>query len=152
MKKRIVAFAQADNYNIDSFSKLKEFSDFEEHSGSISFMKGKPLDLKFAKRIRVGKIENRSKLYFDMDNDVCISWQKDYCFFGGFQHVSFLFDNGDIKEFHATEFMHNEFDVSNEKPLGVYADLVEFLTDYIKNGYYDDGKMEVPDFEYTMDI
>lgn len=73
MKKRIVAFAQADNYNIDSFSKLKEFRDFEGHSGSISFMKGKPLDLKFAKRIRAGKIENKSKRYFDMDNDVCIS-------------------------------------------------------------------------------
>lgn len=134
---------------------------FELYGESLR-RKGQPCILRFTD----GDCDfNRTEPYFDCDNDIMLAWYRDesdlededYCDYGYITTqpiVTFLFDDGTTKTFATSDHrdIRQHFDESTEQPTGVFAELVDFLKDYIRNGGYEDEKLYVLTDDVFEDI
>lgn len=155
---------------IIAFSRNKEAADhpgdyewFEDESG-LTFNDGEPLVLRFGDNDRDNF--NLKTPWFDCDNDLVLYWYRnerdadnenycDYKYICGNSSITFLFDDGTIKQFkvRSGDSLWNEWDDDEEEPIGVYKELLEFLKAYIKEGgcVSESKYMIVPEVEF-MDI
>lgn len=112
---------------------------------NLRFNDGKPLVLRFGGAEWIGFTQKTP--WFDHENDFSLYWYRnekdtekerhiDYDYICGNSSVTFLFDDGTTKQFKTDhgDCLWSEWDDEEEKPIGVYKDLIEFLEDYIKNG------------------
>ena len=109
---------------------------------------------------------NQKIPWFDDDNDIKLYWYDneadaehekyiDYEYVCGGSSITFLFDDGTIREFKTPygNCIWSEWDGDKKEPTGVYKELVEFLEDYIRNGGYETASkyMLISEVEF-MDI
>lgn len=155
---------------IIAFSRNKEASehpgDYEwfEDDACLTFNGGEPLVLRFGNNDR--DVFNLKTPWYDCDNDLVLYWYRnerdardedylDYEYICGSSSITFLFDDGTIKQFKTTDgdSLWDEWDDDEEEPIGVYKELLEFLKDYISNGgcVSESKYMIVPEVEF-MDI
>lgn len=157
--KQIVAFSR----NKEAAEHPDDYEWFEDDAG-LTFNDGEPLLLRFGNND--DDLFNLETPWFDCDNDLVLYWYRDeddadnedyldYEYICGSSSITFLFDDGSIRQFkvRSGDSIWNEWDDDKEEPIGVYKELLEFLKDYIQNGCCESGSkfMIVPEVEF-MDI
>ena len=157
--KQIIAF----NRNKEASEHPGDYEWFEDDAG-LTFNGGDPLVLRFGDNDR--DVFNLKSPWFDCDNDLVLYWYRnerdardedylDYEYLCGSSSITFLFDDGTIKQFKTTsgDSLWDEWDYDEDEPTGVYKELLEFLKDYISNGGCESESkyMIVPEVEF-MDI
>lgn len=157
--KQIIAFSR----NKEASEHPGDYEWFEDDAGLI-FNGGDPLVLRFGDNDR--DVFNLKSPWFDCDNDLVLYWYRnerdardedylDYEYLCGSSSITFLFDDGTIKQFKVSsgDSLWDEWDDDEEEPTGVYKELLEFLKDYISNGGCESESkyMIVPEVEF-MDI
>lgn len=134
---------------------------FQRYGESLQY-NGHPCILRFTD----GSCDFTSKEpYFDCDNDILLTWYRDefelkhnnyydYGFITNKATVTFLFDDGTTKTFATSDGIDIRayFDDFTEQPTGVFAELVDFLRDYIRNGGYEDEKLYILTDDVFEDI
>ena len=146
MRKQIIAFCKyyeaPQNPNYDWFY---------HHSGDY-FNGGKPIIMRF---VNEDNDYTNFTPYYDRDNDLEMVWfdkeeditnddSIDHGYLTTRHQVAFLFDDGTVKSFIAPDsdnYIRDYFDVATKTPTGVYKELVDFLLDYVKHGYYEDQEL-----------
>ena len=157
--KQIIAFSR----NKEASEHPGDYEWFEDDAG-LTFNGGDPLVLRFGDNDR--DVFNLKSPWFDCDNDLVLYWYRnerdardedylDYEYLCGSSSLTFLFDDGTIKQFKTSsgDSLWDEWDDDEEEPIGVYKELLEFLKDYINNGGCESESkyMIVPEVEF-MDI
>lgn len=157
--KQIIAFSR----NKEAAEHPADYEWFEDDAG-LTFNGGEPLVLRFGDNDR--DVFNLKSPWFDCDNDLVLYWYRnerdardedyiDYEYICGSSSITFLFDDGTIKQFkvRSGDSIWNEWDDDKEEPIGVYKELLEFLKAYIKEGGCESASkyMIVPEVEF-MDI
>lgn len=157
--KQIIAFSR----NKEASEHPGDYEWFEDDAG-LTFNGGDPLVLRFGDNDR--DVFNLKSPWFDCDNDLVLYWYRnerdardedylDYEYLCGSSSITFLFDDGTIKQFKTSsgDSLWDEWDDDEEEPTGVYKELLEFLKDYINNGGCESESkyMIVPEVEF-MDI
>lgn len=146
MRKQIIAFCK--EYNAQQHP---DYNWFYHNSGDY-FNDGEPIIMRFYDD---DGDYTRFTPYFDSDNDLEMAWFGkeedianddviDHGYITTRQQVSFLFNDGTVKSFETPDSdkcIRDYFDEVTETPIGVYAELVEFLKAYVKNGYYEDQEL-----------
>lgn len=136
--------------------------DWFEYYGESLQRRGQPCILRFTD----GDCEfDRKEPYYDGDNDIMLAWFReesdigdenyvDYGYITTQPTVTFLFDDGTTKTFATPDHkdIRQHFDYSTDQPIGVFAELVDFLRDYIRNGGYEDEKLYVLTDDVFEDI
>ena len=157
MRKQIIAFCK--EYNAQQHP---DYDWFYGNSGDY-FNDGKPIIIRF--KDDDGDY-TRFTPYYDGDNDIEMAWfakeeditnadEIDYAYITTRHQVAFLFDDGTVKSFIAPDSdksISDYFDKDTETPIDVYAELVEFLKAYMKNGYYEDQELFVIEEDSFDDI
>lgn len=157
MRKQIIAFCK--EYNAQQHP---DYDWFYNNSGDF-FNSGEPIIMRFC-----GEDGDYIGFtpYYDGDNDLEMTWYdkeeditNDDAIDRGYlttrHRVAFLFNDGTVKSFIAPEpnkEIRDYFDNETETPTGVYKELVEFLIDYVKNGYYEDQELFAIEEEGFDDI
>ena len=121
-----------------------EYEWFEDDTG-LTFNGGEPLVLRFGNNNDA--LFNLKSPWYDCDNDLLLYWYRnekdaenenylDYEYICGSSSLTFLFDDGTIKQFkvRSGDSIWDEWDDDEEEPIGVLKELSEFLEEYIKNG------------------
>lgn len=157
--KQIIAFSR----NKEAAEHPADYEWFEDDAG-LTFNGGEPLVLRFGDNDR--DAFNLKSPWFDCDNDLVLYWYRnerdardedylDYEYICGSSSITFLFDDGTIKQFkvRSGDSIWDEWDDDEEEPIGVYKELLEFLKAYIKDGCCESASkyMIVPEVEF-MDI
>ena len=157
--KRIIAFSR----NKEAAEHPGDYEWFEDDAG-LTFNDGEPLVLRFGNND--DDLFNLKTPWYDCDNDLVLYWYRneedardedyiDYEYICGSSSITFLFDDGTIKQFkvRSGDSIWDSWDDDTEEPIGVYKELLEFLKDYISNGGCESGSkyMIVPEVEF-MDI
>lgn len=157
--KQIIAFSR----NKEASEHPGDYEWFEDDAG-LTFNGGDPLVLRFGDNDR--NVFNLKSPWFDCDNDLVLYWYRnerdardedylDYEYLCGSSSITFLFDDGTIKQFKTSsgDSLWYEWDYDEDEPIGVYKELLEFLKDYISNGGCESESkyMIVPEVEF-MDI
>ena len=157
--KQIIAFSR----NKEASEHPGDYEWFEDDAG-LTFNDGDPLVLRFGDNDR--DVFNLKSPWFDCDNDLVLYWYRnerdtrdedylDYEYLCGSSSITFLFDDGTIKQFKTSsgDSLWDEWDDDEEEPTGVYKELLEFLKDYISNGGCESESkyIIVPEVEF-MDI
>ena len=121
-----------------------EYEWFDDDTG-LTFNGGEPLVLRFGNNN--DDLFNLKSPWYDCDNDLLLYWYRnekdaenedylDYEYICGSSSLTFLFDDGTIKQFkvRSGDSIWDEWDDDEEEPIGVLKELSEFLEEYIKNG------------------
>lgn len=143
MRKQIIAYCKEDNAE-----QHPDYDWFYSNSGDY-FNSGEPIIMRFCDE---DGDYTKFTPYYDGDNDLEMIWfakeediTNDDAIDNGYvttrHQVAFLFNDGTVKTFIAPDpdkCIRDYFDEDTETPTGVYKELVDFLLDYVKNGYYKD--------------
>ena len=124
--KQIIAFSR----NKEASEHPGDYEWFEDDAG-LTFNGGDPLVLRFGDNDR--DVFNLKSPWFDCDNDLVLYWYRnerdardedylDYEYLCGSSSITFLFDDGTIKQFKTTsgDSLWDEWDDDEEEPTGVY--------------------------------
>lgn len=146
MRKQIIAFCKdykaPQNPNYDWFY----------HNSGDYFNDGKPIIMRF---MDDDGDYTKFNPYYDGDNDLEMVWFAkeeditnddaiDHSYLTTRHQVAFLFDDGTVKSFVAPDQnkdIRDYFDEDTETPTGVYKEMVDFLLDYVKHGYYEEQEL-----------
>lgn len=143
MRKQIIAYCKDDDAE-----QHPDYDWFYHNSGDY-FNDGEPIIMRFCDE---DGDYTKFTPYYDGDNDLEMIWfakEEDITNDDAIDHgyvttrhqVAFLFNDGTVKTFIAPDpdkCIRDYFDEDTETPTGVYKELVDFLLDYVKNGYYED--------------